>query len=117
MSAIDRRRFLQGSVSGLAGLGCMPPLAGVVGCQALPSHEPAARTSALPTAQLSERVRVVSDAPGNVVALSSSDGIVLVDSGSSKLCKAVRASVGGASVHALFNTHYHVEQTGGNALF
>ena len=57
------------------------------------------------------------DAPGNVIALSSSDGIVLVDSGSAALAGGVRASLAGAKVGTLINTHYHADQTGGNALF
>jgi cyclase len=51
-----------------------------------------------------------------VVLLSSGDG-VLVDSGSIALAPAVRKQLVGASVHTLFNTHYHADQTGGNALF
>ncbi len=40
--------------------------------------------------------------------------VLLVDSGSAALANAVRASLAGASVHTLFNTHYHADQTGGN---
>jgi cyclase len=60
---------------------------------------------------------VVSGAPGNIVVLAGGDGLVLVDSGSAAMAKALRASLGGAPVHTLFNTHYHAEETGGNALF
>lgn len=117
----DRRTFLQGSLSGLAGLASLPLLGGLAGCQQLPpgrSPGPtAARKTALPSEKLADRVTLITGAPGNVVALSSSDGIVLVDSGSSAFAHAVRASLGDAPVRTLFNTHYHSEQTGGNELF
>ena len=122
MSTTDRRGFLQASLSGLAGLASAPLLGALTGCQQLPSQpgqagQPHGRATALTTEKLTERVTVIGGAPGNVVALSSSEGVVLVDSGSQAMAKAVRASLGGARVHALFNTHYHADQTGGNALF
>src|SRR5690606_5733991 len=48
------------------------------------------------------------------VAFSGSNGVVLVDSGAADLTAAVQARLGGA-VRTLFNTHYHADQTGGNA--
>jgi glyoxylase-like metal-dependent hydrolase (beta-lactamase superfamily II) len=125
MKTTDRRSFLQTSLGGVAGLAAMPLLANLAGCQSVPSRpsdESAAaatrgRTGALPVAKLSDRVSVISDAPGNVVVLSSSDGALLVDSGAAPLAKALRASLAGTNVHTLFNTHYHPDQTGGNALF
>ena len=42
---------------------------------------------------------------------------MLVDSGSAELARAVQKSLAGAKVRTLFNTHYHADQTGGNALF
>jgi cyclase len=124
MSTGDRRSFLRASLSGLAVLASVPVLASLEGCQQLPSRQPpgpttttTARKSALPTEKLSDHVTLISGAPGNLVALSSSDGILLVDSGSSASAHAVHASLGGAPVHTLFNTHYHADQTGGNELF
>jgi glyoxylase-like metal-dependent hydrolase (beta-lactamase superfamily II) len=119
MTTTDRRRFLQASLSGLAGVASVPLLSELSGCQQLPSHEPTERTTAasLSIEKLTERVTVISGAPGNIVALSSSDGVVLVDSGSSALAKAVRANLAGAGVHTLIDTHYHADQTGGNALY
>lgn len=118
----DRRSFLQAAVGGLAGLASMPLLGGLSGCEHLSSQQPTAgsttaRTTALPTRQIADRISVIGGAPGNVVALRASDGMVLVDSGSSAMAQAVRASLGGARVRTLFNTHYHADQTGGNALF
>jgi cyclase len=120
-SAGDRRSFLRASLSGIAVLASVPVLASLEGCQQLPSRQPpgttTARKTALPTEKLSDRVTLITGAPGNVVALSSSDGIVLVDSGSTAFARAVQASLGGAPVRTLFNTHYHADQTGGNELF
>jgi cyclase len=117
MTTTDRRSFLQSSLSGLAGLASVALLGELSGCQQLPSREATGRKTALTNEKLTERVSVISGAPGNVVVLSASDGIVLVDSGSSALAKAVRASLAGARVHTLVNTHYHADQTGGNVLF
>jgi cyclase len=122
MKTTDRRSFLHTSLTGLAGLASVPLLGGLTGCQQVPTAGEAAartsvRTSALPTTKLTDQITLISDAPGNVLALSSSDGVLLVDSGSAALAKAVRASLAGASVHTLFNTHYHADQTGGNVLF
>jgi cyclase len=117
----DRRSFLQSSLGGLVALASMPVLSGLEGCQQLPSRQPPgpamARKTALPSEKLADRVTLITGAPGNVVALSSSDSILLVDSGSSALAGAVNKSLAGARVRTLFNTHYHVEQTGGNELF
>ncbi len=126
MKTTDRRTFLQASLSGVAGLASVPLLGALAGCQQLPSQQPTARqpagstsapTPALSTEKLADRVTLITGAPGNVVALSSSDGILLVDSGSSALAHTVRGSLAGAKVRTLFNTHYHADQTGGNALF
>ncbi len=118
MTTTDRRSFLQASLSGLAGLASVPLIgAGLEGCEQRPTRPVAERTTPLPSVRLTDRISIVTGAPGNVVALSSSDGVLLVDSGAAPLARAVRASLAGASVHTLINTHYHAEQTGGNALF
>jgi glyoxylase-like metal-dependent hydrolase (beta-lactamase superfamily II) len=106
----------------LAGLASVPLLSTLAGCQAVPAPTATAatgsgKTGTLSKAQLTERVSVVSGAPGNVVVLTGGDGLVLVDSGSAAMAKTLRASLGGTPVHTLFNTHYHAEETGGNALF
>jgi cyclase len=102
--ATDRRSFLQTTLGGLTALAAVPVLG-------------ASRKTALPIEKLADRVTLVTGAPGNVVALSSADGIVLVDSGSAAFAQGVRASLGGSRVRTLFNTHYHADQTGGNELF
>lgn len=55
---------------------------------------------------------------GNVLALATSDGLVLVDSGTAAAAPALLATLEeiapGARVRTLFNTHWHLEQVGGN---
>ncbi|HTW36991.1 MAG TPA: MBL fold metallo-hydrolase [Steroidobacteraceae bacterium] len=123
MTSTDRRSFLQASLSGLAGLASVPLLTGLEGCQQLPTPQAGQAagqqvpTAALSSERLNERLTVISGAPGNVVALSSTHGVLLVDSGSSAMARSVQASLGGARVKTLINTHYHADQTGGNVLF
>ncbi len=123
MKRTDRRTFLQGSLGGLAGLASVPLLGSLAGCQQVPSRSMSASasvavpTQALASSKLTDRISVISGVPGNVIVLTGSDGVVLVDSGSAALAKAVHANLGGANVHTLINTHYHADQTGGNALF
>jgi cyclase len=107
MTRTDRRSFL-------AGLASVPLVAGLDGCQQLPTRPAAAP---LPSAKLTDRITAITGAPGNVVALSSGDAVLLVDSGSAGQARGVQASLAGARVRTLINTHYHADQTGGNALF
>ena len=57
----------------------------------------------------------------NVVAVSATDGLVLVDSGApkngDKLLAALKTFAPNSKVNTLFNTHYHLDQTGNNELF
>jgi cyclase len=99
----DRRDFLKASLFGVAGLAVAPAWS--------------ARTSGLVRQSLAGNVTLIADAPGNVVVLSANDASVMVDSGSTAMARAVRASLDRTRVHTLFNTHYHADQTGGNALF
>jgi glyoxylase-like metal-dependent hydrolase (beta-lactamase superfamily II) len=108
-AAEDRRSFLRG-IGGLA-------LLGVAGCQQTPTREAPAAKVALTTDKLTDRVSVITGAPGNVIVVTSTDGVMLVDSGSPALAGAVKKSLGTTKVRTLFNTHYHSDQTGGNALF
>jgi glyoxylase-like metal-dependent hydrolase (beta-lactamase superfamily II) len=64
----------------------------------------------------------VVDAGGtNVVACSTGDGLLLVDSGvpnyGDELVAALDGLARNSTVHTLFNTHYHLDQTGNNELF
>jgi cyclase len=121
MKRTDRRSVLKAGIGSVAGLASMPLLGGLAGCQSVSSasaatSKSAARPAALTTEKLTGRVTVIAGAPGNVVALAAGDGVVLVDSGAESAARAVKAKVG-AKVRTLFNTHYHADQTGGNALF
>jgi glyoxylase-like metal-dependent hydrolase (beta-lactamase superfamily II) len=122
MKKTDRRSFLQAGLTGLAGLASVPLLGGsLAGCAQTPTRQAAGAATGpkptLATEKLTERVTLISGVPGNVIALTSSDGVVLVDSGSSALAGSVRKSLAAAKVRTLFNTHYHADQTGGNELF
>jgi glyoxylase-like metal-dependent hydrolase (beta-lactamase superfamily II) len=119
---VPTRRFFLESSGALAGLAAAPLLGSLAGCESAPTRTNAtarssARAGALPVQTLSANVQLITEAPGNVVALSSSAGLLLVDSGSAEKAAAVKASLGGARVRTLFNTHHHSDQTGGNELF
>ena len=57
-------------------------------------------------------VAIIDGGGTNIVAFSSTDGLVLVDSGAPN-----NAYVPNAKVTTLFNTHYHLDQTGNNERF
>ncbi|MEO8315561.1 MAG: MBL fold metallo-hydrolase, partial [Pseudomonadota bacterium] len=115
----DRRSFLRTSLNGL-GVAALPLLGSIAGCQQNPARAAggAPVRAALSIAKLTNRVSVIRGAPGNVVVLSDdNNAVTLVDSGSPTLAASVQKSLAGARVSKLFNTHYHADQTGGNALF
>jgi cyclase len=64
------------------------------------------------------RVAVIDGGGANVVAISSVDGLVLVDSGApnnaDRIVSALKTFAPNAKVITLFNTHYHLDQTGNN---
>lgn len=63
--------------------------------------------------RLSDRIEV-RDVGANVVAFNSGDGVVLVDSGAYNSGEHVLAT---PNVKILFNTHYHLDQTGHNEMY
>jgi glyoxylase-like metal-dependent hydrolase (beta-lactamase superfamily II) len=73
------------------------------------------------TAQQTNKVTVLDGGGSNVLAFSSSEGLLLVDSGApksgDKLMAALKNIAAGTKVQTLFNTHYHTDQTGNNELF
>jgi glyoxylase-like metal-dependent hydrolase (beta-lactamase superfamily II) len=117
----DRRSFLKAGLGGIAGLTSLPLVGSLAGCASMPAGKtagaPATKAKGISVARVTERVRVVSGAPGNVVVLTTPDGVLLVDAGSAELAPAVQKALGSARVGMLFNTHYHADQTGGNPLF
>jgi cyclase len=52
----------------------------------------------------------------NVLALSTSDGMILVDAGAPQSGAALKAALA-TPVRTVFNTHYHLENTGSNETF
>lgn len=113
MHPTDRRIFLKNGLGALTGVASLPVLGSLGGCQSAPARAPRV---ALQTQVLGERVRVVSGVPGNVVVFDAGDGLVLVDSGAAEIAPALQQTLDG-QVRTLINTHYHADQTGGNALF
>ena len=71
--------------------------------------------------KLTDKIAVVDGGGSNVVAFSTGDGLLLVDSGvpkyGDKLVAALKGVAANSKVHTLFNTHYHLDQTGNNELF
>jgi cyclase len=66
--------------------------------------------------RLTDQMAVVDGGGSNVLAFSSGDGFVLVDSGAPKSFERIMASLN-ARIHTVFNTHHHIDQTGNNELF
>ena len=71
--------------------------------------------------KLSGKLSVIDAGGANVTAFQTSEGLVVVDSGSPKSGEAVMAALKSLSPNAkvttLFNTHYHLDQTGNNERF
>lgn len=85
----------------------------------LAAASPQTDTAAGVVTRLNDDLFVVT-VPGeaNVVALTGTDGVLLVDGasarGSDTLMRAVAGLPGAGPVHTIFNTHWHPEQTGSN---
>ncbi len=120
MKKSERRNILKAGV----GLASAPILAGLAGCS---SEEQAQESPAVVEAvvqaptrlamqTIRENVSVINGAPGNILVLTTDSGHMLVDSGSASLAPSQQLTLADASP-ALFNTHYHADQSGGNALF
>jgi len=66
----------------------------------------------------SNKLTVIDGGGTNIIAFSSADGLILVDSGAPKSGDRIMAALGSnAKVQTLFNTHYHLDQTGNNEMF
>jgi cyclase len=97
-----RRRFL------------MTALGGVVGGLALPCRGLAQATGVV---TLNDRLTLVTTGGTNVLALSTPDGLIVVDSGTPELAGQLIGSLkqlSGGGVTTVFNTHWHAENTGAN---
>lgn len=104
----DRRWFMQG----IATLAVAPWLS------MLPAR---ALAAAAEPASLRDGLTLLRGFGGNVVAFAGREGNVLVDSGAasatSALQEQLRQLTGSERASTVFNTHYHADQTGGNATF
>lgn len=102
---ISRRRLVGGAVGGLASL-------------ALPRLVPPAQAAeGIAVTRVTGELVVLGGAGGNIVALPTVDGLIVVDSGLAASRDAVIATLGelgGERVAALFNTHWHPDQVGAN---
>ena len=71
--------------------------------------------------KLTDQLAIVDGGGTNVVAFSSGDGLLLVDSGAPRSGDKVMAELkswnANAKIQTLFNTHYHLDQTGNNQMF
>jgi cyclase len=97
---VNRREVLRGAIAAAAGI-CQP--------------------RAFKAQPRSQTLAVFNGAGANVLAFSSGEGLVLVDSGAPKSGDQVmtwlKGFAGAAKVQTLFNTHYHLDQTGNNEMF
>jgi glyoxylase-like metal-dependent hydrolase (beta-lactamase superfamily II) len=111
-----RREILTLALGGAAGIALGAPVARLA---AAPAQ---AASDAAGTVRLADDLFVLR-IPGqtNVLAHTGADGVLLVDGvsagASQALMQAVAGLPGGGSVHTIFNTHWHPEQTGSNELF
>jgi glyoxylase-like metal-dependent hydrolase (beta-lactamase superfamily II) len=103
---LDRRQLLAGVVASL------------LGSLAVPRRGSAQQPEVIP---LNDRLSLVTSGGTNVLALASPGGLVLVDSGAPDRRDALRASLqqlsASSRARTLFNTHWHVENTGANEIF
>jgi glyoxylase-like metal-dependent hydrolase (beta-lactamase superfamily II) len=63
--------------------------------------------------KLTETVSLLTGTGTNVLALNASGGLILVDSGAPEFSSALMSQLNGR-VSTVFNTHYHLENTGSN---
>lgn len=104
---MDRRTLLQGTLGGLLGAS----VARFAGAADL-THSPG-------IVHINEKMAVLTGLKDNVLAFSTGEGWLLVDSGSpgetEPLLAGLRRLGGHAKVRTLLNTHWHKDQTGSNA--
>jgi cyclase len=106
---MDRRTFLKTAMGSMAGAACS--IAGL-------RFAAAQGGGAVSAAALRDGLVQLSGAGGNVVVAETAEGLVMVDSGAPEhagaLMEALAEAFGERPVAALFNTHWHLEHTGGN---
>ncbi|HLI85749.1 MAG TPA: MBL fold metallo-hydrolase [Bryobacteraceae bacterium] len=101
MPVSTRRTFLKAAAAGVAA-----------------ARYAAAQSPKIAAAKLDDDIYLLSGAGANVLAHTAADGVLLVDGGLARnapaLAQAVAALPNSGPVKALFNTHWHPEQTGSN---
>ncbi len=94
---------------------------GLAAAAAMPKVTLADSVAKVTSTALGDKLVLVSGVGGNVVALRSDEGLLLVDSGepgaTGKLQSELKQFASGAKVQTLINTHWHAAQTGGNETF
>ena len=100
---LDRRQLL----TGLAG--------GLLGALAVARRAAAQQPGVV---ALTDRLSLVTSGGTNVLALSATDGLIVVDSGApestERLMASLRQVAAGGRIRTAFNTHFHLENTGAN---
>jgi glyoxylase-like metal-dependent hydrolase (beta-lactamase superfamily II) len=107
---MDRRELLTAGVGVL--LGSLLPRR--VAAQQSLSAEASAKAE---VTALTDRLSLIATARTNVLALTTPDGLVMVDSGAPEFVDALMRSLrplSGGRVSTVFNTHYHAQNTGAN---
>lgn len=108
---ISNRRSVLKSAIGLAAAASLPAGA----------FAKAAAKAPVTATALNEHLLLVSGLGGNVLALRSDEGLLLVDTGApgatSKLQSELKKFARGAKVTTVINTHWHADHTGGNDVF
>jgi glyoxylase-like metal-dependent hydrolase (beta-lactamase superfamily II) len=105
-SAWSRRTFIGGAGASLAGLTL--------------SHWPRPAAAAISRTELTPDLSLLTGTGGNLLALATGAGRILVDSGTAGETSDLASLLDQQSddpVVAVFNTHWHPEQVGGNAAF
>jgi cyclase len=108
VNVTSRRAVLKGIAGGFSGL-ALPSVARVAVAQ-----------GAITETAVAPGFTVLSGAGGNVLAVATEAGKVLVDSGAASASAALRTAVDslpGGGVAMLFNTHWHLDQIGSNEAF
>jgi glyoxylase-like metal-dependent hydrolase (beta-lactamase superfamily II) len=74
-----------------------------------------------PVAKLTDKLAIIGAGGSNVTALSTGEGLIIVDSGApgsgDALMVALKSLAPDGKVQTLFNTHYHLDQTANNEQF
>jgi glyoxylase-like metal-dependent hydrolase (beta-lactamase superfamily II) len=100
MAAVNRRTVLSGAL-GLAAAAALPR-----------AH------AKLTPVSVAAGFTLLRGGGGNILVVATPDGAILVDSGTADAAQGLVPTIGeltgGAKVHTLFNTHWHLDQVGGN---